>query len=244
MYKKKNKGITIVSLIIMIILLLLLVGISIQSITNTGMFEGSSQMKKSVKRPYIENWLRQKLNEAQSETNITDTTDTTDTSTKSEDIIKATRQKICDNIEELKTMGRNVKIEETSTEEDGEKVEIYFYVIVDGDMYKVSLMENGFVGEKGELLPILQFKSITETDNSITVQIMTKRNEGGKLKYYIKKEDELEYTLKETTTEATYTFTGLEPNNIYRIKVVAVAKNKLAAHITHDIELKSTLEQN
>ena len=33
MYKKKNKGITIVSLITMIILLLLLVGISIQSIT-------------------------------------------------------------------------------------------------------------------------------------------------------------------------------------------------------------------
>lgn len=241
MYKKKNKGITIVSLIIMIILLLLLVGISIQSITNTGMFEGASQMKKSVKRPYIENWLRQKLNEAQSETNITDATET---STKSEEIIKATRQKICDNIEELKTMGRKVKIEETSTEEDGEKVEIYFYVIVDGDMYKVSLMENGFVGEKGELLPILQFKSITETDNSITVQIMTKRNEGGKLKYYIKKEDELEYTLKETTTETTYTFTGLEPNNIYRIKVVAVAKNKLATNITHDIELKSTLEQN
>lgn len=238
MYKKKNKGITIVSLVIMIILLILLVGILIQSITNTGIFEESNQQAKVTKRTQIEEWLGQQLEETQNITEISDRSEI------SEEIIKATRQKIFDNIDELKTMGKKVTVEETSTEEDGEQVEIYFYVIVDKDVYKVSLMENGFIGEVGKFRPVLGLRSITETTNSITVQVMTKRNKGGEIKYYIKTEDEEDYTLADTKaeTETTYTYTGLEPNKSYIIKIVAIAENKQKVEIIRDVKLKSVTD--
>ena len=46
--------------------------------------------------------------------------------------------------------------------------------------------EQKFIGEDGKLLPVIKLISISNTSNSITVKIRTSRNEGGKLKYYIK----------------------------------------------------------
>ena len=45
---KAEKGITLVALVITIIVLLILAGISIQALTNTGLFEGASQAKKET----------------------------------------------------------------------------------------------------------------------------------------------------------------------------------------------------
>ena len=59
--KRKNQGITIVALVITIIILLILAGISIQAITNTGLFEGASQAKKETKRAQVTEWLNLKL---------------------------------------------------------------------------------------------------------------------------------------------------------------------------------------
>ena len=42
----KQKGITLVALVITIIILLILAGISIQAITNTGLFEKAKEAKK------------------------------------------------------------------------------------------------------------------------------------------------------------------------------------------------------
>lgn len=42
---KNTKGITIVALVITIVILLILAGISIQSITNTGLFEKAKEAK-------------------------------------------------------------------------------------------------------------------------------------------------------------------------------------------------------
>ena len=43
---KNMKGITLVALVITIVILLILAGISIQSITNTGLFENAKEAKK------------------------------------------------------------------------------------------------------------------------------------------------------------------------------------------------------
>lgn len=224
----KNKGITIVSLIIIIILLIILVVISIQSITNTGLFEGSSKVIQRIK---IEEWLALKIREE----DIIDDFET------EEQKIETIRQNIIEHKDELEEIGMEVKIEEISTEENGEKVEEYFYVLVDKDIYKVSLMEYGLVGIRGKFLPILKFKSITETTNSIAVEVTTKRNEGGKIEYYIKAEDEDDYVLKETQIDGTnkYTYTGLEQNKNYNIKIVAIAENKQMAQILVDTSTKS-----
>ena len=198
---KSAKGITIVSLVITIILLLILSTISIQALTHTGLFESASKAKLENKRGQITEWLSLKLYETQSENyNKTE-----------EEIIELTRQNVENNKSELEKIGKSVNIDsEISTEEDGEKVEPYFYVVVDKDIYKVSMEEQKFIGEDGKLLPIIKLDSISNTSNSITMKVKTSRNEGGKLEYYIKAEDERNYTLKETKTDdSEYTFVNL-----------------------------------
>ena len=214
-----NKGITIVALVITIILMLILAGISIQSMTGTGIFESAKRAELENKRAQVSEYLNLKLL-TQQMLNSTGS---------AEKIIKATREDVNKNIGELKEIGKEVTVEETSTEEDGEEVEIYFYVIVDKDVYKVSLKGVEFIGEQGKFPPIIKIESATSTTNSITVKVKTWRNQGGKIKYYIKAENEEKYTEKETTTEEIYTYTELEQNKTYSIKIEAIAENKQTA---------------
>ena len=46
---RKNKGITLVALVITIVILLILAGISIQAITNTGLFENAKRAAEESK---------------------------------------------------------------------------------------------------------------------------------------------------------------------------------------------------
>ena len=224
-----NKGITIVALVITIILMLILAGISIQSMTGTGIFESAKRAELENKRAQVSEYLNLKLL-TQQMLNSTGST---------EKIIKATREDVNKNISELKEIGKEVTVEETSTEEDGEEVEIYFYVIVDKDVYKVSLKGVEFIGEQGKFPPIIKIESATSTTDSITVQVKTWRNQGGKIKYYIKEKDGEKYIEKETTTEETYTYTELEQNKTYSIKIEAIAENKQTAEVTKDITVGS-----
>ena len=198
--KKTSNGITIVSLVVTIILLLILSTVSIQALTNTGLFESASKAKLENKRGQISEWLGLELLNEQAE-NPTGT---------AEEIITQTHKTVLEKQDELKRYGKEVKIEDVSTEEDGETVDIYFYVIVDKDLYKVDLNEHKFIGELGKMLPVIKIVGISNTTNSIKVRVKTSRNEGGKLEYYIKAEDEKNYTLKETKTDdSEYTFENL-----------------------------------
>ena len=49
MLSKKNNGITLVALVITIVILLILAGISISTLTNTGIFQKAKDAKKQVK---------------------------------------------------------------------------------------------------------------------------------------------------------------------------------------------------
>lgn len=199
-----------------------MVVITIQSITNTGLFEGVKEVKKNIERKRIVEWLNSKLDE---------TPIIIEESKISNETIVVIRQ----NIEEHKNeLGKDVMVEEISNEEDGEQVESYFYTIVDKDIYKVDFTGVKLIGKSGKLFPVINIKSITNTTDSITVQVLTKRNEGGKIEYYIREENEEDYTLKETTTEEIYTYNGLEQDKKYNIKIVAVAENKEAAEVYID----------
>ena len=61
----KNKGITLIALVITIIVLLILSGITIQGLTNTGIFENANKAKLETKRSQIKEWLSLNLMEAQ-----------------------------------------------------------------------------------------------------------------------------------------------------------------------------------
>ena len=226
--RQNEKGITLIVLAITIIILLILSGITIATLTGeNGLFARAKEAKLATKRAQIMEWLDLKLIEEQSE----------DINRTSEEIIIATRENVIQNQNELKQMGKDISIGEVLNEtinENPKKVNTYFEVIVDGDIYKVEMSGTKFIGNINELVPKITLESITNTTNTITVKVKTERNEGGKIEYYIKGEDEEKYTLKETATNETYTYLNLEQNKKYNIKIVAVAKNGRTAEVLVD----------
>ena len=175
MYENRSKGITLVALVITIIILLTLSTISIQSLTHTGLFESANKAKLETKRSQIVEWLELKLLEEQMNNPFGT----------SEDIIKTTRESVINNQEELKKMGKKVIIGETSTKENGEDVEIYFYVQVDKDIYKVSMEGAKFIGEEGKLPPVTKIENYSinsgETYETLA-QAIENANEGDQIK--------------------------------------------------------------
>jgi hypothetical protein len=140
------------------------------------------------------------------------------------EILEETRQK-ADSSEDLKRLGKTVNVDgELSTEEDGQTVPPYFDVIVDNDMYKVSMEEQEFIGEVGKIVPSVDF-SATTTSKSITLKIITKRNQGGTVECYIKGENDSNYGTAQTATDNQYTFDNLEQGKKYKIKVVVTSGN-------------------
>ena len=222
MYENRSKGITLVALVITIIILLTLSTISIQSLTHTGLFESANKAKLETKRSQIAEWLGLRLLEEQMK----------NPSGTAEEIITETRNSVIENKNELLNMGKEVNIEDTSIEEDGEQVDIYFYVIVDKDVYKVDMVGAKFIGEQGKMLPVIKLESLTSTTNSIKIKVSTSRNQGGKLEYYIKAEEDKNYTLKQTKEDdSEYIFEELEQNKKYNIKVIAKAENGQQAEL-------------
>ena len=212
--RKTGRGITLIALVITIIILLILATISIQSLTNTGLFESANKAKLETKRSQIKEWLSLNLMEVQ----------TTSYNKKDAEIIEIARQK-AENSEELKKLGKTVNVDgEISTEEDGQTVPPYFNVIVDNDMYKSSMEEQEFIGEVGKIVPSVDF-SATTTSKSITLKITTKRNQGGTVECYIKGENDSNYGTAQKATDNQYTFDNLEQGKKYKIKVVVTSGN-------------------
>ena len=108
--KNRSNGITLVSLVITIVILLILATISIQSLMHTGLFESANRAKLETKRGQITEWLGLRLLEGQMK-NPTGT---------AEEVIIATRNSVIENKNELLKIGKEVSIEDTSIEEDGE----------------------------------------------------------------------------------------------------------------------------
>lgn len=225
---KTKNGITLVALVVTIIILLILSGITIATLTGeNGLFTRAKEAKLEAKRSQIIEWLNLKLIEEQSE----------DIKRTSEEIIIETRENVIKSQDELKQIGKDISIGEVLKEtikEDPKKVNTYFEIIVDGDIYKVEMSGAKLVGISNELLPKINLESITNTTNKITVNVKVERNEGGKIEYYIKCEDEENYKLKETGTNETYTYLNLEQNKKYNIKIVATAKNGRTAELLAD----------
>ena len=201
--------------------MLILSGITIQSITNKGIISNAKRAELENKRAQISETLQLRLITEQSNNPFGN----------SEEIISATRESVIENIDEIKQLGKDVTVEEISTEENFEKVDDYFYVVVDDDIYKVEQDGVKFIGKTSEMSPAIRVKAISAKLNSITVQVDTQRNEGGKLEYYIKKDSDENYKLSKTTTEQNYTYEDLEEETKYSIKIVAVAKNKKTAEV-------------
>ena len=223
---RKNNGITLVALVVTIIILLILATISIQGLTHTGIFERANKAKLETKRSQITEWLSMNLMEAQ----------TNNYNKKDEEILEVAR-KNAEKSQELKKLGKDIDVDgELSTEEDGGKVPPYFNVIVDNDMYKVSMDEQGFIGEVGKIIPYVDFQA-TATTKSINIKVSTKRYTAGRIEYYIRSSDESSYgEANKVTNDKEYIFDNLEQSKKYRIKVVVISENGQKAECEKEVE--------
>ena len=153
---KNEKGITLIALVITIIILLILATISIQSITQTGLFEATNKAKLEDKRGKIAEYLKLKLYEEQ--TKKYDKTE--------EEIVKATRENVVTNKKELLEYGKDVNIKEIQKEQKEGKTNTFFNVIVDGDVYKVELSGVKFTENKSEDTPNITLE-LSETSGTV-----------------------------------------------------------------------------
>ena len=121
-----------------------------------------------------------------------------------------------------------------------EKTEWFFEVKVDGDVYKVGLDGSDYLGKEDELAPLIEIKKATATTNAITATVTTRRNEGGKIEYYIKEKGSQKFDLAGTTDQNTFKYTKLKQETTYVIEAVAINTNG-KKKVSKEYEIKTSL---
>ena len=230
-FLNKKSGITMVALVVTIVVLLILASISIQGITRTGIFRAAEDTKLEHKRASIATTLQTKL-----KINQTEQIRGTD-----EEIIKATYEDVKNDLEEIKKAGgKDIEVSEVTSEEKDGKTEWFFEVKVDGDVYKVGLDGSDYLGKEDELSPVIQIKVVKTTTNTIAVTATTRRNEGGKIEYYIKEKGSTNFNLVETTDQNEFTYTKLKQDTTFVVKAVAIGKNG-QKKASNELEAKTSI---
>ena len=230
-FLNKKSGITMVALVVTIVVLLILTSISIQGITRTGIFRAAEDTKLEHKRASIATTLQTKL-----KINQTEQIRGTD-----EEIVKATYEDVKNDLEEIKKAGgKDIEVSEVTSEEKNGKTEWFFEVKVDGDVYKVGLDGSDYLGKEDELAPLIEIKKATATTNTITATVATRRNEGGKIEYYIKEKGSQKFDLAGTTDQNTFKYTKLKQETTYVIEAVAINTNG-KKKVSKEYEIKTSL---
>ena len=227
----ERSGITMVALVVTIVVLLILASISIQGITRTGIFRAAEDTKLEHKRAAIATTLQTKL-----KINQTEQIRGTD-----EEIIRETYEDVKNDLEEIKKAGgKDIEVSEVTSEEKDGKTEWFFEVKVDGDVYKVGLDGSDYLGKEDELSPVIQIKVVKTTTNTIAVTATTRRNEGGKIEYYIKEKGSTNFNLVETTDQNEFTYTKLKQDTTFVVKAVAIGKNG-QKKASNELEAKTSI---
>ena len=230
-FLNKKSGITMVALVVTIVVLLILASISIQGITRTGIFRAAEDTKLEHKRAAIATTLQTKL-----KINQTEQIRGTD-----EEIIRETYEDVKNDLEEIKKAGgKDIEVSEVTSEEKDGKTEWFFEVKVDGDVYKVGLDGSDYLGKEDELAPLIEIKKATATTNTITATVTTRRNEGGKIEYYIKEKGSQKFDLAGTTDQNTFKYTKLKQEKTYVIEAVAINTNG-KKKVSKEYEIKTSL---
>ena len=223
---KKNKGITLVALVVTIVILLILAGITMQLlITDNGILSKAQKTKQAQEIGELRDRISAHILDWSSDKALKEGITIDDLWS------KLVGDKIIDNSEEdIKKSSEADNIYEVTTNKG------YIVEIIVNDNGSVSI---GDIAKGDELPPRINKIEITgKTAKSIEVSITVSRFEGGKLSYYYKKDNEPESSykkLKENTTDLTVGLIELEQNTIYNIKVVAENKNGKVQKIVNEM---------
>ena len=204
----EKSGITMIALVITIIVLLILATISVATLTGeNGILTKAQEAKIATEKAAIEEQLR--LAQLSAKTQA-----------------MGGPIDIQDILDELDKAG--VDYEVTEGENGGSTIIIdggYIYDIIDkeGD---IDFESQGTVDKP---MPRILTLEANYEENTIKVKVTTKENEEGTLEFYIKEENDTDYTKKETVEQAPaeyeYLFEEIDVTKVYQIKLVAISKN-------------------
>ena len=226
---KQERAITLIALVLTIIVLIILAAVSIATLTgDNGILTKAQEAREATKKAEIEEQLRLAQLNAKIKKSGGDIT-------------------IEDYLQELAE--GQMDFVEGDTSKYGDLYDIYEKVIVIEGKYIYGLNEkDGDVifepkGTENKIMPTVKSIEIVEkTETTIKVKVTTIRNDGGTLKYYIKKKDAIEYDLVKEQEGEEYTFENLDRNTIYsKIKVEAIAPNGETAYLEIDLKTGPTI---
>ena len=201
----KNKGITLIALVVTIVVLLILAGITISLVfSENGIISKSKNAKEQTQIAQVREQLELAKGPEYIEGNGRYNPDSYFERIQAEGIIGNKDTDVIDNrdgtYEVTTTSGYIFKITLVPSKDNVEDIQIEHIGKVDGPR-------------------IRNLKVTNKTTNSITVEVETANAEGATYTYYYKKDGEVDWKRAEEIKEKTYTFRGLESNVIYNIKV-------------------------
>ena len=220
---KQEKAITLIALVLTIIVLMILVAVGIATLTgDNGILTTAQEARETKKVADIEEQL--KLAQLNSK------------------IDKETGKKVSieNYIKELENAGLEIDYDDTTQEG-------IVTIIIEGKyIYEISQTEKGDIkydsqGQVGKQKPkVVSIEILEKTSSQIKVKVTTLRNNEGKLRYYIKEENAVDYAFIEEQEGEEYTFDNLNPNKTYsKIKVEAIAGNGESGFKEIDIQIPS-----
>ena len=202
---KGERGITLIALVVTIVVLLILAGITISLVFGSnGVIKKAQEANENTKIAQVREQLELAKGPEYIEGNGKYNPDSYFERIEAEGIIGNKDTDIIDNgdgiYEVTTTSGYIFKITLVPSKDNVEDIQIEHIGKVDGPR-------------------IRNLKVTNKTTNSITVEVETANAEGATYTYYYKKDGEVSWKKAEEIKEKTYTFSGLESNVIYNIKV-------------------------
>ena len=210
--KANQKGITLIALVVTIVVLLVLAGITISLVfSENGVINKAQEANENTQIAQVREQLELAKGPEYIEGNGKYNPDSYFERIETEGIIGNKDTDVIDNgdgtYEVTTTPGYIFKITLVPSKDNVEDIQIEHIGKVDG--------------------PRIRDLTVSKTTNSITVEVETANAEGATYTYYYKKDEETDWKKAEEIKEKTYTFSGLESNVIYNIKV-RVEKDKKA----------------
>ena len=202
---KLENGITLIALVVTIVVLLILAGITISLVFGSnGVIKKVQEANENTKIAQVREQLELAKGPEYIEGNGKYNPDSYFERIETEGIIGNKDTDVIDNgdgtYEVTTTPGYIFKITLVPSKDNVEDIQIEHIGKVDGPR-------------------IRNLKVTNKTTNSITVEVETANAEGATYTYYYKKDGEVDWKRAEEIKEKTYTFSGLESNVIYNIKV-------------------------
>ena len=221
---KNNKGITIIALVVTIIVLLILSSISISYVVNkNGIIDNVNKNKENAEIRSIESKLQ-----------------TESTSFNIQNNGKLNLEKYMSKVGKIDEWKVNENDEEDEIEESVKK-NVKEIVVNDKYVFEIKLDNEGikieYLGKKGKLGPRVIWHTYSNTYDTLTLNVVTRRNKGGNIQYWIKERGGRDYELKFEGSNNEYTFKQLDINKKYTIKVIAKKGDKQSAPYIIDVDM-------